>query len=240
MRDVKKYRVAFMTRQRLLIMGLKQVLLADDSQAHLCDLPTVSEVDGWIKGAAAEDPSVVIVDCLSRLAFKTVEEIRRTLPNAYVLLWVMDADVILARKALDLGVRGLIRSDIAPDMLRRCLHRVAEGEMWFDRNVTEGLMNSVAIQLSRREYQLLVLVSNGLSNKEIADSLVLSEGTVKFYLSRLFKKCSVSDRLELALFGLRHFFQNSPERGDAVDLSASLSARRVLLEQAPQHRLPIR
>lgn len=227
-----------MTRQRLLIMGLKQVLLAEDSQARLCDLPTVSEVESWLKGAVAAEPSVIIVDCLSKLAFKTVEEIRRALPNAYLLLWVTETDVTLARKALDLGVRGLIKSDIAPDMLRRCLHHVAEGEMWFDRNVTEGLMNSVAIQLSRREYQLLVLVSNGLSNKEIADALVLSEGTVKFYLSRLFRKCSVSDRLELALFGLRHFFQNSPERGDVVDLSASLSARRVLLEQTPQHRLP--
>jgi DNA-binding NarL/FixJ family response regulator len=239
MREVQNFRVAFMTRQRLLLMGLKEVLASDEHHVGLCDLPTVSDPQAWIEAATAEAPSVVIIDCLSRLAFKTVEEIRRSLPNAYILLWIMDADLTLARKALDLGVRGLVKSDIAPELLRRCLQRVAEGEMWFDRNVTEGLMNSVAIQLSRREYQLLVLVSNGLSNKEIADALVLSEGTVKFYLSRLFRKCSVSDRLELALFGLRHFFHSSPDSGSALELSASLSARRVLVEQTP-HRLQAR
>ena len=166
---VTKARVVLMTRQGLLASGLRRELDAGD--IHFSDLSTISDLDGWMKMAKAAGPSVVIVDCLSRIAFKTVEEIRRNLPEAHVLLWVMDPDLTLARKALDIGVRGLVKSDISADMLRRCIQRVNDGELWFDRTVSEGLMNSVAIQLSRREYQLLVLVSNGLSNKEIADAL---------------------------------------------------------------------
>ena len=92
-------------------------------------------------------------------------------------------------------------------------------------------MNSVQIQLSKREYQLLIRISRGLSNKQIAKDLVLSEGTMKFYLSRLFRKCEVSDRLELALFGLRHFFQYSTGDDDPGDWNGiSELPRRMLLE----------
>jgi DNA-binding CsgD family transcriptional regulator len=76
--------------------------------------------------------------------------------------------------------------------------------MWFEESLKEGFWASRPINLSRRESQLVSLLSQGLKNKEIATLLLISEGSVKVYLSRLFRKLGVNDRFELALYGLRN------------------------------------
>jgi DNA-binding CsgD family transcriptional regulator len=60
------------------------------------------------------------------------------------------------------------------------------------------------VALSRREGELVSLLSQGLKNKEIASQLSIGEGTVKVYLSELFEKVGVKDRFELALYGLKN------------------------------------
>jgi hypothetical protein len=85
MKDGSKYRIAFMTRQRLLLMGLKQVLAAEDSEAQLCDLPTVTDVGRWIQSAAAAAPHVV-----GWMSERSPSRPRRSsgLPHAYVPIWL--------------------------------------------------------------------------------------------------------------------------------------------------------
>jgi DNA-binding CsgD family transcriptional regulator len=76
--------------------------------------------------------------------------------------------------------------------------------------VVATFLEGHAIQLSRRESQLVALVSSGLRNREIADTLGISEGTVKVYLSRLFLKVGAKDRFELALYGTRNLSPTAP------------------------------
>jgi DNA-binding CsgD family transcriptional regulator len=80
---------------------------------------------------------------------------------------------------------------------------VAEGELWYDKTLTQTFLSGRTVKVSRRETELITLVSQGLKNKEIATVMDITEGTVKVYLSRLFEKVGVRDRFELALFGLR-------------------------------------
>jgi DNA-binding NarL/FixJ family response regulator len=91
--------------------------------------------------------------------------------------------------------------------LVRCLTRVHEGDLWFDKELTDSFMSARRYSLTRREGQLVSLLSQGLKNKEIATALTISEGPVKVYLSRLFQKLGVKDRFELALFGLKNLTQ---------------------------------
>jgi DNA-binding CsgD family transcriptional regulator len=72
------------------------------------------------------------------------------------------------------------------------------------------------VSLTKRESQLVSLLSQGLKNKEIASTLTISEGTVKVYLSRLFQKVGVKDRFELALYGLRNL-QNMNGEASALN-----------------------
>jgi DNA-binding NarL/FixJ family response regulator len=72
-------------------------------------------------------------------------------------------------------------------------------------NTFSGKMSSTrGTTLTQRETQTLALLTSGLKNKEIAQALGITEGTVKHHLSRLFQKVGVTGRFELALFGLRN------------------------------------
>jgi DNA-binding CsgD family transcriptional regulator len=120
------------------------------------------------------------------------------------VLWVRSISTELAYQAMELGVRGVLRKTLAPDLLLKCLTKVCEGELWFDKNLTASFLSAKMVALTKRESQLVALLSQGLKNKEIASTLQISEGTVKVYLSRLFQKVGVKDRFELALYGLRN------------------------------------
>jgi DNA-binding NarL/FixJ family response regulator len=73
-----------------------------------------------------------------------------------------------------------------------------------DKTFSRNIPSARTTPLTQREAQLLILLTDGLKNKEIAQALGITEGTVKGYLSRLFQKVGVKDRFELALFGLKH------------------------------------
>src|SRR5580658_6480328 len=110
---------------------------------------------------------------------------------------------------MSLGVRGILRKTLPTETLLRCLTRANEGELWFEKALTDSIMSARRYFLTRREGQLVSLLSQGLKNKEIATALTISEGTVKVYLSRLFQKLGVKDRFELALYGLKNLAPGS-------------------------------
>jgi DNA-binding NarL/FixJ family response regulator len=86
----------------------------------------------------------------------------------------------------------------------KCLRKVAAGELWIEKNLSDQILSARRVLLSPRERQLATLLAQGLKNKEIAYALGITEGTVKVYLSRLFQKAGVADRFELALFALKN------------------------------------
>jgi DNA-binding NarL/FixJ family response regulator len=105
---------------------------------------------------------------------------------------------------MGLGVRGIVRKTLPAETLIECLRKVNQGELWFEKTLTDSMLSARKVSLTRREGQLVTLLSQGLKNKEIATVLCVSENTVKVYLSRLFQKVGVKDRFELALYGLRN------------------------------------
>jgi DNA-binding NarL/FixJ family response regulator len=112
----------------------------------------------------------------------------------------------------------------------RCLTRVLDGELWFEKALTDSLMSAQQFRLTRREGQLVSLVSQGMKNKEVATALNISEGTVKVYLSRLFQKLGVKDRFELALYGLKNL---TPGRGTVNTMPVQDIPRSFFLERIP-------
>ena len=101
-------------------------------------------------------------------------------------------------------MRGILRKTLPTDLQVKCLQKVQAGELWFEKALTDSFLCARRVALTQREGQLVSLLSQGLKNKEIATTLMISEGTVKVYLSRLFQKVGVKDRFELALFGLKN------------------------------------
>jgi len=121
------------------------------------------------------------------------------------------------------GVRGMISRNIAPDLLIRCVRKVAAGETWLDNQgvnwVIEAyrsqssLMNSPRSKNRLTDKELLIVscVAQGMKNKDIAHEIGTTEQVVKNYLRRVYDKLGVSDRLELALYCVHHrLLENTP------------------------------
>jgi two-component system nitrate/nitrite response regulator NarL len=122
-------------------------------------------------------------------------------------------------EALQLGAAGIVLKDAAAQLLIRALRAVLDGQYWVGREAVADLIQylrrmaptpAVAPvrdeprKLTRREGQIVSNIVAGLTNREIAEKLSISEDTVKHHLSRIFDKLGVSHRLELAMFAVNH------------------------------------
>ena len=104
------------------------------------------------------------------------------------------------------------------------MQKVHAGELWFEKALTEAFLCSGRVALTQREGQLVSLLVEGLGNEEIAATLMISEKTLKVYLSRLFQKVGVKDRFELARFGLRNIAGQVVQNGKVYQRDAGPSA----------------
>lgn len=196
------------------------------------------------EGAA---PDVLLIDLTPEVTFGLLTQLRRELPDCRIVLWVRTISTELAYQAMELGIRGILRKTLPAELLIKCLTKVAEGELWFDKGLTASFLSAKMVTLTRRESQLVSLLSQGLKNKEIASTLSITEGTVKVYLSRLFQKVGAKDRFELALYGLRNLQNVTCElaglgatgEADGARSGAGVQGLRSLMVQKPAaERIP--
>lgn len=139
-------------------------------------------------------------------------------PQVAKVLLLDNYDRELVLSAFRSGVRGLFCFSQYPfRLLCKCIHRVRRGEVWLNNQQTQYLIETVTQVpslrvvnasglklLTPREEQVVALVADGLSNREIAHELNLSEHTVKKYLFRIFEKLGISSRVELVLYAVSH------------------------------------
>lgn len=139
-------------------------------------------------------------------------------PAAAPVLLVDSYDRELVVNAFRAGVRGIFLFTHAPfRMLCKCINSVSNGQIWINSQqmhyVLEALsgLNTLRVVnssgkslLTPREEQVVALVADGLSNREVANELGLSEHTIKKYLLRIFDKLGISTRVELVLYAVSH------------------------------------
>lgn len=112
--------------------------------------------------------------------------------------------------AVRLGVGGIVLKEAAPREIVQCVRAVANGKQWLDQGTVhaaldtmlrrEAGMEKVRRVLTKRELELVRMVATGLRNKQIADRLAISEGTVKMHLHSIYEKLGVSGRVELSIY----------------------------------------
>jgi DNA-binding NarL/FixJ family response regulator len=120
-------------------------------------------------------------------------------------------------EALQLGDRGVVLKDAAVAHLSACIRAVIQGQYWLEgrpvQNLVQVLRDLTAqiappprktFGLTARELEVVTLITEGSTNKHIAETFGISEETVKRHLTNIFNKIGVGNRLELALFALNH------------------------------------
>jgi DNA-binding NarL/FixJ family response regulator len=177
------------------------------------DLDVVAEcADGAValEAVRRHRPDVVVAD-LRMPKMTGIELLRKIreeeLPSSVILLVgnISDDEVVEAMRA---GVKGIVLKELAPNLLVQSIRKVAAGGVWLEKDAVGRAMErllrreekaqNAAQLLTPRERELVALVARGSSNRDIADTLFISEATVKTHLHTIFEKTSVKSRLQLA------------------------------------------
>lgn len=173
------------------------------------DLEVVAEAqDGQaaVEAYRQHRPDVTLMDLRMPVmeGVEAVRQIRALDPQArVVVLTTYDADEDIAR-ALEAGAKAYILKDIAAEALVTCIRQVLAGRTYLAPAAAAKLAERVTqVQLTPRELTALRLMADGQSNKEIAQTLGISERTVKTHLGHLFEKLGVTSRTEAVRVGTR-------------------------------------
>ncbi len=196
-------------------------------------LPPCATIAALMEQVAQQTPDLVLMDLTSEVTFGVLTEMKHSLSHSKIVLWVNTISTELAFQAMGLGVRGILRKTLPADLQVKCLQKVHAGELWFEKALTDSFLCARRVALTQREGQLVSLLSQGLKNKEIATTLMISEGTVKVYLSRLFQKVGVKDRFELALFGLKNLTTGQLPSMDKDRRSGAVQGLRSIVLERP-------
>jgi two-component system nitrate/nitrite response regulator NarL len=194
-------RIVIYSDQPILAMGLESLIAGDPAlELNAC----CSSIAALKEHLANGSPDLAVLDLTTEVTTDALHELQILAPECKLILWTSTINTDFALQALTMGVRGVLRKTLPLEAHSQCLHRVCSGELWFEKSLTDSFRTTRHVSLSPRESQLVSMLTRGLKNKEICDELGLTEGTIKVYLSRLFRKSGAKDRFELALQGLKN------------------------------------
>ena len=204
-----------------------KIVIVDDDIFVSGALTTILEASGKVTVAASgtdgkeaaelykiHQPDVLLMDILmkEKSGLDASAEILEEFPDAKILLLTTFSDDEYIVKALKLGAKGyLLKQDYAS--ILPALEAVCSGQTVFGTEIMSRIPELIHsgssfhyedYDISRRELEIIRLIADGLSNKEIASQLFLSEGTVRNYLSSILDKLQLRDRTQVAVFYYKH------------------------------------
>lgn len=188
--------------QPIVVEGLAKTLAGCED---LVLAGTVSKISEALEAVSRFRPDVVLVDLSAGLApaIRLVSSMRSASIPSHVVLWVVDLPEMEAFRALQMGVRGILKKTLPVEKLLECLREVGSGKIWMDdsEHVAEFIQRKEASRLTPREKEVVRLICRGMKNKQIAENLHITAGTVKVHLMHIFEKTGLKDRLALAVHG---------------------------------------
>ena len=156
-----------------------------------------------------DSPKVCLIDKSfgTQSVFQIVSDLKARSPETESVLWAAEISEVESFRALQVGARGILKKTLPVQVILDCIRTVAKGNIWIECSVSNqfvGFINRRSTpRLTPREEEILNLVMKGMKNKQIAEELSITTGTVKVHLMHIFEKTGVKDRFELAMFGRR-------------------------------------
>jgi len=152
------------------------------------------------------DPSVIVLDKAlgARAVLDCLHALRRLPSQAAVVVWGQAVSPPEGLRFLHAGAMGVVRKSSKLDSILQCIRMVAAGGMWVEDDMLRGIDRREShTQLTAREAEVVELVQQGLTNKEIALNLGICVGTVKIHMKHIFEKTGVHGRYGLAAATLK-------------------------------------
>lgn len=213
-------------------MNSAKILLCDDHQLILDGLKNILEdqSDFTLLGEANNgaqalklmevvQPDLVLMDIDMPVmnGLEATQLIRKNFPQVKVMILTMHEEASLVRKIMDIGAQGFLLKNSDQEELVKAIRQVLNGELCFPEDILQGkkttkeesftIRPSDAVlisQLTEREIEILRLIADGLSNKEIGDKLFISHRTVDTHRTNLMKKLDAHNIAALIRFAIRN------------------------------------
>ena len=207
-------RVILADSQAIYRVGIRKIIALED------DIRVVAQADSLANLFAAIQrypTDVVLMEggILSGTV-DAIPELLRMAPDVKLILQATPSDESNTVELYRKGVRGIISRSISPDLLVKCIRKIAVGETWIDNRSVSWVIEAYRAQaadlvnprtqpkISPKELQIITCITQGKRNKEIATQLGTTEQVIKNHLRKIYDKLGVSDRLELALYCLHN------------------------------------
>lgn len=207
-------RIILADSQAIYRVGIRKIFALED------DLRVVAQADSLenLRAAIERYPTDVVLleGALLVGTSNAIPDLLRVAPDVKLIVQAVSNDENHTVELYRRGVRGIISRSISPDLLVRCVRRIAAGETWIDNQSVNWVIEAYRAQaaalvnpksqprLSPKEIAIITCITQGKRNKEIAFQLGTTEQVIKNYLRKIYDKLGVSDRLELALYCLHN------------------------------------
>jgi len=219
-------RIILADSQAIFRVGIRKIFALED------DLRVVAQADSLesLRTAIERFPTDVVLaeGSLITGGANVIPELMALAPHVKLIVQATTSDENHTVELYRRGVRGIINRSISPDLLVRCVRRIAAGETWIDNQSVNWVIEAYRAQasvlvnpkvpprLSGKEISIISCITQGKRNKEIAFQLGTSEQVIKNYLRKIYDKLGVSDRLELALYCMHNkILPSEPEESVA-------------------------
>jgi DNA-binding NarL/FixJ family response regulator len=205
---------------RQLFNSMNAIVVAEAADAHTT----------WLRAQHNPANLLMLEFELPGDAWTLLRQLLISKPSVRTILFATAITPKQIRKALGLGIRGVLTADAPPELILKSARTVASGQLWLQREqisrvlLSQGKKLEHSIEsdngspkyaLTARELQLVALISRGYRNRDMALQLNLSEQTVKHHLNHIFDKLSVTSRLQLAAYAFNHPMPLPPGKTDA-------------------------
>ncbi len=192
--------------------GIKQLLELNEDISVVGMASDGNECLAMLKEKEA-DVLLLDINMPNKNGLDTLKEIKESDLDIKVIMLTVHNETDYLMKAVEIGSNGYVLKDSGSAELIHAINTVMEGDSYIQPDMIPMLNSKMVVrnkdkekikELTRREMEVLVLVSEGMFNKEIADKLDISERTVKNHISSIFRKIDVADRTQAAVFAIRN------------------------------------
>ena len=182
------------------------------------------------------DVVLLMIDGASEREFALLHRLPDIAERTSVLVVTGDSDSALHAHAIELGAMGVVMKDQSAQVLANALRKVCAGEIWLDHVRTTGVLNRLTRRyvdedpdvakvesLTPRERQIVGLITEGLTNKELADRLFISEATARNHLTSILDKLDLVDRFQLTVYAFRRGLVLCPQTPAMLRVAATMT-----------------
>ena len=200
-------RIAIVEDNKVIRESLMEFIHADPECRCVCACATAEEA---LKVIPRHEPEIVLMDIQlpNMSGIDCLAQLKQLLPSVHIIMVTVYEDTERIFKALRMGACGYLLKRCAPEELIAAIREVRQGGAPMSREIArkviasfqEPLTTAVEVEdLTAREREILELLANGFPNKQIADRLGLTDGTVRWHLRHVYNKLHVRSRTEAAL-----------------------------------------